>query len=101
MAHLINIDVFIEISDLKVKECFIGLVRFTVIMGRKFRDPSWCPLKIEGVRLIGVARNSYKTSKVVALCGKCISQRRATFLGQSLMSSRPMQCIKQTFFFAS
>ena len=54
MAHLIRIDVFIEISDLKVKECFVSLVRFTVIMGRKFRDPSWCPLKIEGVRLIGV-----------------------------------------------
>ena len=51
MAHLIKIDVFIEISGL---ECFISLVRFTVIMGRKFRDPSWCPLKIEGVRLIGV-----------------------------------------------
>ena len=44
MAHLIKIDVFIGISDLKVKECFINLVRFIVIMGRKFRDPSWCPL---------------------------------------------------------
>ena len=31
--------------------------------------------------------------------GKYISQRHATFLGQSLTSSRPMQCIKQTFFF--
>ena len=54
MAHLIKIDVFIEIGGSKVKECFISLVRFTVIMGRKFRDPSWYPLKIEGVRLIGV-----------------------------------------------
>ena len=27
-----------------------------------------------------------------------ISQHHATFLGQSLMSSHPMQCIKQTFF---
>ena len=31
--------------------------------------------------------------------GKYISQRHATFLGQSLVSPRPMQCIKQTFFF--
>ena len=54
MAHLIKIDVFIAISGLKVKECLINLVRVTVIMGRKFRDPSWFPLKIEGVRLIGV-----------------------------------------------
>ena len=54
MAHLIKIDVFIERSYLKIKERFVSLVRFTVIMGRKFRDPSWCPLKIEGVRLIGV-----------------------------------------------
>ena len=54
MAHLIKIDVFIKISDLKVKECFISLVRFTVIMARKFRDPSWCPLKIKDVRLIEV-----------------------------------------------
>ena len=30
--------------------------------------------------------------------GKYISQHHSTFLGQSLMSSRPMQCIKQTFF---
>ena len=31
--------------------------------------------------------------------GKYISQHHATFLGQSLMSHCPMQCIKQSFFF--
>ena len=31
--------------------------------------------------------------------GKYVSQHHATFLGQSLMSHCPMQCIKQTFFF--
>ena len=31
--------------------------------------------------------------------GKYISQHHAKFLGQSLMSHCPMQCIKQTFFF--
>ena len=63
MAHLIKIDVYIEISDLKVKECFISLVRFTVIMGRKFRDPSWCLLKIEGPLDTGKlsARASFRT----------------------------------------
>ena len=31
--------------------------------------------------------------------GKYIFHHHATFLGQSLMSHCPMQCIKQTFFF--
>ena len=26
------------------QKCLISLVIFTVITGRKFRDPSWCPL---------------------------------------------------------
>ena len=46
-----------------------------------------------------VAENVAKDGSLNKPFGKYISQRHPTLFGQSLMSTRPMQCIKQTFFF--
>ena len=46
-----------------------------------------------------LGRRSQKNGSLNKPFGKYISQHHATFLGPSLMSHCPMQCIKQTFFF--
>ena len=46
-----------------------------------------------------VAEDVAKNGSLNKPFGKYTYQRDATFLGQSLLSSRPMQCIYQTYFF--
>ena len=56
---------------------------------------------LAAVKKLAAAAKVSKDGSLNKPFGKYIFQRHATFLDQSLMSPRLMQCIKQTFFFAS
>ena len=54
---------------------------------------------LAAVKKLKLQKRRQKNGSLNKPFGKYISQHHATFLGQSLMFSHPMQCTKQTFFF--